>query len=186
MMVHGPAAVGAGWRARPLRHRPRRSDHFHRAVRRDRFGAWRPGTPLGRQREPVGSGEPRDPCRVTLAQLYLRRRRLAGRRVFLAWAWDFKNNSLRITRRCAAPHTPPAIVVATCTTCGSCLSFNAACPVRIFRHRIGWVRSDQDTAGALPSSWSNYSPTSFDLGRTKQGEIDAHVFRDDDGKVCTL
>ena len=50
-------------------------------------------------------------------------------------------------------------------------------------HRIGWVRSDQDTAGGVPSSWSSYSPTSFDLGHTAQGEIDAHVFRDDDGKV---
>eukprot|EP00035_Acanthoeca_spectabilis_P028106 m.469221 g.469221 ORF g.469221 m.469221 type:complete len:512 (-) comp28285_c0_seq1:210-1745(-) len=50
-------------------------------------------------------------------------------------------------------------------------------------HRIGWVRSDADVAAG---SWQSYSPSSLDLGQTRQGEIDAHVFRDTDGKVYLL
>ena len=42
------------------------------------------------------------------------------------------------------------------------------------------MRSDVDTS---PTSWVSYSPTSLDLGETPQGEIDAHVFRDTDGKM---
>jgi beta-xylosidase len=45
------------------------------------------------------------------------------------------------------------------------------------------VRSD---SGVRPSSWSSYSPSSLDLGESAQGEIDAHVFRDDDGLTYLL
>ena len=36
-------------------------------------------------------------------------------------------------------------------------------------HRVGWVRSD---GGGRPSSWSEYSGSSLDLGQTAQGETD--------------
>lgn len=47
-------------------------------------------------------------------------------------------------------------------------------------HRIGWVMS---MGNVRPSSWTAFSPNSLNLGQAKGGEIDAHVFRDSDGKT---
>lgn len=50
-------------------------------------------------------------------------------------------------------------------------------------HRVGWVMSHKDVA---PGSWDSYSPTALNLGGARGGEIDAHVFRDTDGKTYLL
>jgi len=46
------------------------------------------------------------------------------------------------------------------------------------RHRVGWAMSH---AGISSGAWSTYSPTFLDLGNAPGGEIDQHVFVDDDG-----
>ena len=50
-------------------------------------------------------------------------------------------------------------------------------------HRIGWVQS---TADGVPLSYTSYAAAPLDLGGTSGGEIDPHVFRDDDGTTYLL
>jgi len=47
-------------------------------------------------------------------------------------------------------------------------------------HRIGWARSD---GGTVPGAWTGYSPSYLDLGGAPGGDIDPHVFEDDDGST---
>lgn len=45
-------------------------------------------------------------------------------------------------------------------------------------HRVGWAMSSTGASG----SWTQYSQGPMDLGDSKGGEIDQHIFRDTDGE----
>eukprot|EP00966_Prymnesium_polylepis_P259053 5983395-Prymnesium_polylepis.1 len=47
------------------------------------------------------------------------------------------------------------------------------------RHRVGYAFSSRDS-GNMSASWTSYSPAAMALGSAEGGEIDQHVFRDDD------
>ena len=49
------------------------------------------------------------------------------------------------------------------------------------RHRVGWAMSATDGA-SLAGRWTSFAREPLDLGESKGGEIDQHVFRDDDGE----
>ena len=48
------------------------------------------------------------------------------------------------------------------------------------RHRVGWAASAVDGV-ALTGTFTEYAAVALDLGGSAGGEIDQHVFRDDDG-----
>jgi beta-xylosidase len=52
------------------------------------------------------------------------------------------------------------------------------------KHRVGWAMSTAQSH--LPGSWNVYSKTYLDLGQSSAGEIDQHIFLDEDGKTYLL
>ena len=46
------------------------------------------------------------------------------------------------------------------------------------KHHIGWAMSEAASSAQLASSYTEYATDTLNLGETKQGEIDAHIFRD--------